>query len=164
MGSLRLAKLRQQLQQALQFGFLQLPDSAREARRASAESRPGAARSRTTISSATGCSSGLSGSGSISSACTVAVRTFGGGDQLNHFFRTSKPVLDPFRVGTERLGGEGCRDPCFGKTSVFGDEPNFINPNARVIFIGEVPRQSVGKRSGIWAGFHEAFNQIDELL
>ena len=92
------------------------------------------------------------------------MRAFGSRNQLDHFFRAAEPILNHVRIGAERFGRKGRGHPRFRKARVFGDEANFIHSNSGVVFVAEVARQPIGKRYGIRARFHEAFNEIHELL
>src|ERR1700679_1090071 len=132
MRRLRLAKLREEFQQALQFGFLQLPDPASEpggatsgyecpaVASASRNTGPKSTRSWATltaptsnsvsnsISASAASSMSCAGSGSTAATSALAMRSFGGGDQLDHFFRASKPILNFVGIRAQSFRRQGC--------------------------------------------------------
>jgi hypothetical protein len=92
------------------------------------------------------------------------MRTFRGGDELNHFFWTAEPVLDAIGLGAESLYCQLRGDTSFRETCVLSDEANLVDADAGVAFWSKELFEPVGERGYLRAGFHEGSYEVCELV
>jgi hypothetical protein len=93
------------------------------------------------------------------------VSAFGSGDQLNHFFRTAEPILYVVSVSAQSFCGQLSSDPSLGEARIFGDKPNLVDADSRIVLFPEMTLQAFCQGTSLWsAGLHERPHQIGEFF
>src|ERR1700719_4061785 len=90
------------------------------------------------------------------------MRSFSGGDQLNHFLRTAEPILNHASVSAQGFYGELSSNTRLRISGIFGHKPNFIEPNSGTA--AEICFEAFGKAGGIDSRLHESADASEKVF
>ena len=90
------------------------------------------------------------------------MRSFRGGDQLNHFLRAAEPVRNQARITAQSFNGELSCDARFGISGILRHETNFIQPNSTAA--AEICFEAFGKGRSLHCRFHKRAHESEKIF